>query len=62
MHRLARLSLKALRLRHDAPHRWPSVIVRNGPSADRLPFCFWRDSMWSCEQLIPSEQICLKAP
>ena len=30
---------------HEAPDHWPSVIAKWTKRPDRLPFCFWRDSM-----------------
>jgi hypothetical protein len=30
---------------HEAPDHWPSVIAKWTKRHDRLPFCFWRDSM-----------------
>jgi cold shock protein len=56
MHRLPRLSLKALRLRHEAPYHWTRSWCEMDQTLTGCPSVFGV-IVWSCEQLIPSEQI-----
>ena len=45
MHQLPSLHRMLYVSGHEAPDHWPSVIAKWTKRPDRLPFCFWRDSM-----------------